>query len=949
MHDKTLERSIDEIAETLKRTQRGATVLIGAGCSKTAGIPLASEFVKLIRDKWPVRCKRVGDGSYARFMDELGDDERHELIAPFIDQARVNWAHMAIAQMMKHERVSRILTTNFDPLIIQACAIAGIFPAVYDLASSKVFKPAQVSDPSVFFLHGQRRGFVMLHTDEQVESHFETLTPVLGRAGEGRVWIVVGYSGVNDPVFRHLAAVGHFGHNLYWVGYGDEEPPQHAAELISKQRRAYYVRGYDADRFFVELARALDCFPPDIISKPFSHLNTFLELLMPFPPMPDSPHDLKEAARARIQMAIDTFELGERPADAEELLPEALDVSALLLAGKLDEVLHLFEASPDPAPELRDAAAWAHVTGGYALYEEAKNAAVTSTTPDEVDRLWTEACGRYAEAVRIKPDKHDALNNWGIALADWAKTKTGDQADRLTTEACGRYAEAVRIKPDKHEALNNWGLVLADWAKTKTGDEADRLRTEACGRYAEAVRIKPDKHVALYNWGNALDDWAKTKTGDEADRLWTEACDRYAEAVRIKPDKHEALYNWGSALYDWAKTKTGDEADRLRREACDRYAEAVRIEPAMHDALHNRGIALADWANTKTGDEADRLRREACDRYAEAVRIKPDKHEALYSWGIALADWANTKTGDEADRLRREACDRYAEAVRIKPDKHEALYSWGNALHHWAKTKTGAETDRLWTEACGRYDEAVRIKPDMHEALNNWGSTLDEWARTKTGNEADQLWTEACSRYAAAFRIKPDKDEALHNWVVALVGWARTKTGDEADRLWTEACGHYADAIRMKPDMYEALYKWGSALAGWARTKTGDEADRLWTEACSRYAEAVRIKPDEHDTLNSWASVLIERAVLATSPALRAQLLAEAEEKCLLAEDVLPGVGSYNLACVHALRGDGEKCRAFLLRSREHGQLPARDHAATDPDFALFRDEPWFREILATA
>src|SRR4051794_3174833 len=412
MHDKTLERSIDEIAETLKRTQRGATVLIGAGCSKTAGIPLASEFVKLIRDKWPVRCKRVGDGSYARFMDELGDDERHELIAPFIDTARVNWAHMAIAQMMKHERVGRILTTNFDPLIIQACAIAGQFPAVYDLASSSLFKPAQVRDPSVFYLHGQRLGFVMLNTEEQVQSHFETLEPVFERAGEGRVWIVAGYSGLNDPVFRHLAAVGHFGHNLYWVGYGNEDPPPHVAELLSKQRCAFYVRGYDADRFFVELARALDCFPPDIISKPFSHLQTFLELLMPFPPMPDSPHDLREAARARIQQAIDTFELGERPADAEELRPEALNVSALLFAGKLDEVLRLFAASPDPAPDLRDAAAWAHVLRGNALFEEARSAAATNDTSNTAESLWTQACGRYAEAVRINPDMHEALYNW---------------------------------------------------------------------------------------------------------------------------------------------------------------------------------------------------------------------------------------------------------------------------------------------------------------------------------------------------------------------------------------------------------------------------------------------------------------------------------------------------------------------------------------------------------
>src|SRR4029077_11852927 len=114
------------------------------------------------------------------------------------------------------------------------------------------------------------------------------------------------------------------------------------------------------------------------------------------------------------------------------------------------------------------------------------------------------------------------------------------------------------------------------------------------------------------------------------------------------------------------------------------------------------------------------------------------------------------------------------------------------------------------------------------------------------------------------------------------------------------------------------------------------------TEACGRYAEAVRIKPDKHQVLYNWGSALIRQAKAATSPTTRAQLLAEAEKKYLLADDVVPGYGSYGLACVHALRGEAEQCRSFLLRAREHGELPSREHVASDPDLATFRDEPWF-------
>ena len=50
--------------------------------------------------------------------------------------------------------------------------------------------------------------------------------------------------------------------------------------------------------------------------------------------------------------------------------------------------------------------------------------------------MFAEAGTKYAEAVRIKPDMHEAFYNWGIALADQAKFK-GDtpEGDRLFAEA----------------------------------------------------------------------------------------------------------------------------------------------------------------------------------------------------------------------------------------------------------------------------------------------------------------------------------------------------------------------------------------------------------------------------------------------------------------------------------------------------------------------------------
>ena len=97
-----------------------------------------------------------------------------------------------------------------------------------------------------------------------------------------------------------------------------------------------------------------------------------------------------------------------------------------------------------------------------------------------------------------------ALINWGNALSDQARTKTGEEADQLFAEASAKYAEALRLKPDFHEVLNNWGWALYREPRAKTGEEADGLFAEANAKYAEAVGLKPDNPNALNNWGSAL-------------------------------------------------------------------------------------------------------------------------------------------------------------------------------------------------------------------------------------------------------------------------------------------------------------------------------------------------------------------------------------------------------------------------------------------------------------
>ncbi|HVA00623.1 MAG TPA: SIR2 family protein [Terriglobia bacterium] len=453
-------------------------------------------------------------------MAELTLGERHDLIAEYVDNAKINWAHIGIACLIQGGYVDRVLTTNFDPLVMRACALLGEFPAVYDFAASQFMNLADIPDKAVFHLHGQRTGFVLMNTPVECQEQSERLGPVFQDAGSGRVWIVVGYSGENDPVFEHLAAVNRFDNGLYWVGYQDSEPAQHVSEkLLKGEKFAYFVNGWDADSFFVVLTQRLGIFPPSFVQQPFSHLESTFRMLTPFSlPREVSDEDVTRTPLEWIHRAITEIEaVGRLGANAERML----------MAGDYDGVVALRQPYDNlPSEELAVSLSWAYVMQGRSLSDQAKTKA-----GEEADRLFALAGEKYAAALAVKPDKHEALYNWGSALLAQAKTKAGEEADRLFALAGEKYAAALAVKPDKHEALYNWGNALSAQAKTKAGEEADRLFALAREKFDRSEEIRPGR--SAYN----LACLAALMGDEEGCRNWLERSERAGSL----PDREAVL------------------------------------------------------------------------------------------------------------------------------------------------------------------------------------------------------------------------------------------------------------------------------------------------------------------------------------------------------------------------------------------------------------------------
>ncbi len=718
------ERNIDDVVATFlyeKQHKKPLTLLIGAGCSVSAGIPAAPGVIKHIEEHYKHAYQRVirsvgtEQPTYNECMSGLSTAERRAMIEGFVQRAQINWAHIAIACLMKAGYVDRVLTFNFDNLLVRACALLDLFPAVYDMTAQRV--PIAFGDlpkHSIFYLHGQSSGFRLMNTDEELAKHAPVLGPCFNFHDGGRAWVVAGYSGGTDPIFKkYIEGVHAFTHGLYWIHRQNNSVNQLVREsLFSSNKEAYSVATQDADIFFCELARRLDCFPPEFVAGPFTYFDNLLSNLTPYP---------LENNDVSLYVPFATHRMVKRAIEEIEDDDDLLKASSLLMSKEYVKVIELWESSSNAAkPALIEVVSRAWLMQGNVISKQA-----TQKTGPEAVELFAAAGEKYAAALAIKPDFHEAHNNWGLALSNQALQKSGSEADLLFDEAGEKYAAALAIKPDYHTALNSWGNALSNQARQKSGPEADALFLEAGEKYAAALAIKPDKHEALYGWGIVLWYQAKQKSGSEADALFVEADAKYAAALAIKPDYHDALYGWGIALSDQAKQKSGSDADALFVEAGEKYAAALAIKPDKHEALNSWGIVLSDQAKNKSGFEADALFAAADEKYAAALAIKPDYHEALNNWGVALTYRTRLQRGNAFDEILNEAATKLNLAESISPGNSSynlacvsALQEDSDGCHSWLNKafEYGVLPNRSHLETDSDLD-SVRTEPWFVEIL----------------------------------------------------------------------------------------------------------------------------------------------------------------------------------------------------------------------------------------
>lgn len=259
--------STSDIAAALEASgeRRQAVFVVGAGCSVTAGVPLAHEVVDYVRHRYPKACAGAASDSYPDVMHRLTWQSRYALFHGLVRLAGLNWAHVCLAVLMRHGHVGRVLTTNFDDLLLRASALYGLHPSTHDLAltagapgqdtraAGLQYRDALLREPTVLYLHGRHNGFSQMHSPAQLGRQAALLRPVVVAAKQKqRPWVIVGYSAQSDPLFDTLKAGG-FPGGLFWVNL---RPPEGAALRALRAAGGVFVQA-DADSFLLDLARRL--------------------------------------------------------------------------------------------------------------------------------------------------------------------------------------------------------------------------------------------------------------------------------------------------------------------------------------------------------------------------------------------------------------------------------------------------------------------------------------------------------------------------------------------------------------------------------------------------------------------------------------------------------------------------------------------------------------------
>jgi tetratricopeptide (TPR) repeat protein len=454
--------------------------LLGAGASVSSGIPTGWELAK----RWNEEIKEVLDGQEkAKWMEDIPDKdvgehypriyEKRFQTHPTLGYEELKWlmegkepglAYIILAQILTKETHRFVITTNFDYLIEDAIRMYTFQrPFIAGHEALAGFISLRTQKPTIIKVHRDLAMGPMNTTNEinkLKEEWKQTLAPLLQQFH----LLVIGYGGNDGSLMDYLKERKNERLPLYWCIRNDSDIKQKIEDILTEDDKIVEIESFDSLMFDLQGVLDFDMFKG--LDKPDNHL-------------------LVKATKERIVNLENKINHLASRKDIVNTMPDIKNlfnegVSKILFDAnqekdnrkKEDIYQNGLKAYPENAYLLEDYAEF--------LYETGKA---------------EEGAEKYQQAVTIKPDKHEAYNNWGTDLGNLAKTKTSEQAEVLYQEAFEKYQKIIKlggdcynlaclyaIRSDRENALLYLEQCLANKEQTvdyiKQDEDWDAYRTD---------------------------------------------------------------------------------------------------------------------------------------------------------------------------------------------------------------------------------------------------------------------------------------------------------------------------------------------------------------------------------------------------------------------------------------------------------------------------------------
>jgi hypothetical protein len=309
LSDSVAEIGADDFARRFSLRAPNLMWFLGSGASASAGIPTAFDMVWEFKQQLFVSQRRVSpqavadlasptiraqleahiDSSgilpragsadeYARLFETVypAEADRRAYLEAKIAGAKPSFGHMALATLMRERRALIAWTTNFDPLIPDACA--KVYDGTGSLTSAALDAPdlalQRINEnrwPLEVKIHGDFRSRRLKNTSDELRLQDSRMRSLLIDCCRRYGLVVVGYSGRDDSIMDTLDEAvqqpGAFPNGLFWLHRGEDPPFERVRRLLSRAEAAAVPAALVHIQNFDEIMRDLIRMMPELDTK----------------------------------------------------------------------------------------------------------------------------------------------------------------------------------------------------------------------------------------------------------------------------------------------------------------------------------------------------------------------------------------------------------------------------------------------------------------------------------------------------------------------------------------------------------------------------------------------------------------------------------------------------------------------------------------------------------